>query len=160
VEGGTLETTSKSVKEFFKGTGIYRNLSMEKLDYAIRLYERLTKTTTVPTGMPGGGGSDRGDVLAGYVDALHNANIWVDLTEKHRELIKQFITDAPLSDTRKFILMERYIHHTRWSRILYLVQSYEKMEIRKLYYEHNRALKDCADWVNQTGKYREEISFI
>ena len=155
-----MEANSKSIKEFLSGARLYKSLSMEKLDYALSLYERLTKTTTVPTGMPPGGGSDRGDVLSGYVDAVDNANIWAEIAKKHRELRWKFVEEVPLPDIRKRILQLRYVYHQPWSEILFNIQSYEKMEIRKLYYEHNRALKDCADWVNETGKYKEEIDSL
>ena len=153
-----MEASSKSIRDFLRSTKIYSDLSQEKLGRALGLYERLTKTTSVPTGMPGGGGADRGEVLAGYADAVSDAQEWMTIGEKRKQLIHDFIADAPLSDLHHFILFHRYLFHTGWDVLLSMVtQDFGQMSIRKLYYEHVRALEACADWVNKTGNYRKEV---
>jgi hypothetical protein len=38
-----------------------------------------------------------------------------------------------------------------------MLRDSKEMSERKMYYDHNRALEACANWVNKTGKYKEVL---
>ena len=155
-----MDASAESVKFFLKSLRVYNAISGERLDKALSLYERLTKTTSAPTGMPSGGGADRGSVLASFSDAVTDAGDWIAICEEKYKLVHDFLEQAPLSETQRFILVNRYVFRMSWATIMFEVQSTEKMSLRKLYYEHNRALQACADWVNKTGKFKKEVLSI
>ena len=137
---------------------MYRSLAAERADRYLSLYERATKTTTQLTGMPSGGGSDRNALLANLADSVEKVSTWVDILKQRQERVKEFLRDVPLNDTRRFILTQRYVLRSGWKPLFFQLQEMEKISERKMYYEHNRALEQCAQWVNTDGAiYKKEI---
>lgn len=136
---------------------IFKGMSAEKRNKYLLMYERATKTTSALTGMPGGGGADHTLVLANMADASEEVKKWDALSVYRRELVKKFIEEAEIDAYYKNILHWRYILGTPWDVMLPLLQGDKEMSLRTLYYDHKKALQACADWVNATGKYKEEI---
>lgn len=132
-------------------------MSREKRERYLILYERATKVTSHLTGLPGGGGSDHNDVLANLADAAGSSDRWWGFLQARRELIRSFIEEAPLSDLRRDIFIDRYIYNLGWDPMVYTLRKYGKQSTASLRSEHEKALDDCASWVNFTGRFREEI---
>lgn len=152
-----MEASTGHIKLFLRSLRMYNAISGERLDKAMSLYERLTKTTSAPTGMPSGGGADRGSVLASFADSVTDAGQWLDICEAKHKLVMDFLNDAPLSETHRAILVNRYIRRMKWAAVIYEIRDLNKMSLRKVFYEHNKALEICAEWVNRTGKYKKEV---
>ena len=153
-----MAVSAAAIKDFLESAKLISSVSNDKLSRSLFLYERATKTTTMLTGMPGGGGSDRGAVLATFADAVEDSKQWNVFAKQRRNLIKQFIKDAEISNLHKAILVWRYVLCAEWSLIFSLLRNSRGISESTMYREHNRALEAAADWVNKTGKYREEIS--
>ena len=152
-----MEVSARTVRDFLCSAALLHGMSAEKRNRYLFLYERATKTTTALTGMPGGGSSDHEAVLASLADAVGDVGKWKELAAYQRELVRKFIEEAEISDYYKDILMRRYYCGDGWAIILGQIQWDGNVSRRKLFYDHNRALKACADWVNKTGKYKEEM---
>ena len=124
------------------------------------LEEQATKTTTKISGMPSGGGEDRNALLASLADAKREYFKWLEIWHNARSRVWNFVTEvATLSGPRRCILFSRYCQKRKWSEILPLVNDALKEEKRppiserQMYVEHLKALEDCAEWINKTGKY-------
>ena len=91
------------------------------------------------------------------VDAGEDVQKWDELSAYRRELVKEFISEAEIGSYFQSILHWRYILGTPWEVMLPLLKGEKELSIRTLYYDHNKALQACADWVNETGKYKEEM---
>ena len=152
-----MAVSAKSVKSFLESASLYNNVSEDKRSRYLSLYERATKTTTVLTGMPGGGGADHGAVLANLADAEDDTKRWDAFVKERRKLIAQFLKDAEIDDYHRDLLIRRYVTGVGWHFIFLMVRDTKEMSERKMYYDHNKALEACADWVNKTGKYKEVI---
>ena len=152
-----MAVSAESVKSFLESATLMSNVSEDKLSRYLSLYERATKTTTVLTGMPGGGGSDSGAVLATLADAEDDAKRWEVFVKERKKLVSKFINDADIDDYYKELLIRRYVIGVGWHFIFLMLRDTKEMSERKMYYDHNKALSACADWVNKTGKYKEVI---
>jgi len=152
-----LGVSAESVKSFLESALLFSSLSEDQRNKYLSMYEAATKTTTAITGMPGGGGSDRNATLANLGDAETSLHRWEEIVEKKREVIKSFIRDAEIDPYYKDILWRRYIMGTSWDMILLILRDKQELSQRKLFYDHNKALEACAAWVNETGKYKEEV---
>lgn len=152
-----MQITSRNIRQFLESAMLFKGMSAEKRNKYLLMYERATKTTSTLTGMPGAGGADQTAVLANMADANDEAKKWDALSVYRRELVKKFIDEAGIDPYYKNLLHWRYLLGTPWDVMLPLLQGDKDMSRRTLYYDHNKALCACADWVNETGRYREEI---
>lgn len=152
-----MAVSAESVRSFLESASLISSISEDKRSRYLSLYERATKTTSVLTGMPGGGGADHGAVLATLADAEDDSKRWDAFVKEQRKLVSQFIRDAEIDDYYKELLTRRYIIGAGWSLIFLMMRDTKEMSERKMYYDHNKALEACAAWVNKTGKYREVI---
>ena len=152
-----MGVSAAAIRDFLESAKLVNSVSNDKLSRSLFLYERATKTTSVLTGMPGGGGSDRESVLANLADAKEDSKRWEDLARQQRERVKQFINEAEITDFQKQLLLRRYVMGLEWHFIFLLIREQKDMSESTMYREHNRALEACADWVNRTGKYKEEF---
>ena len=152
-----MEVSAESVKSFLESASLMGSVSDDLLSRYTSLYERATKSTSVITGMPGGGGSDREAVLAALVDAEDDADRWKAFATNQRELVKKFLQEAEIDDSYRELLFRRYITGVGWDFILVLMNERGSTCRRQMFYNHKRALEACADWVNRTGKYKEAI---
>jgi len=147
---------------------LYRSILFDKDSLARALQDRAEKTTTSINGMPSGGGEDRNELLASLADAKAKSAYWKILYDQKRISVESFLTEIPMQELggiRRVILYQRYVKRKRWADI-YLIVNQTKREakerpisIRQMYYEHIRALQDCANWLNKPGiiKYRSEV---
>ena len=152
-----MSVNAKTVKDFLRSAALFHGMSAEKRDRYLFLYERATKTTSALTGMPGGGSSDHEAVLASLADAVVDVSKWEELAAYRRGLVRKFIEEAEISEHYKEILMRRYVLGEGWAVILAQLQWDGKVSRRKLFYDHNKAIDACADWVNTTGRWKEEM---
>jgi hypothetical protein len=153
-----VAVSAAAVREFLESAKLINGVSADRLSRYLFLYEKATKSTTTLTGMPGGGGSDRGAVLATLADADDDSKRWDAFAKERRKLVKKFINEAEITNLQKAILVWRYVACVEWNMIFDLLRNWRDMSESTMYREHNRALDACADWVNRTGKYVEEIS--
>lgn len=152
-----MAVSAESVRSFLESALLMSNVSEDKRSRYLALYERATKTTSVITGMPGGGGSDHEVVLATLADAEIDSKRWEDFVRERKKLVSQFLDDAEIDDYYRDMLKRRYVTGVGWHFIFLMIRDDKEMSERKMYYDHNRALEACADWVNKTGKYKEVI---
>lgn len=152
-----MAVSAESVKSFLESASLLNSVSKDKHSRFLSLFERATKTTSVITGMPGGGGSDREAVLATLADAEDDSKRWEEFVTERKKLVTQFIKDAEIDDYYKELLIRRYITGVGWHFIFLMMRDTKDMCERTMYYDHNKALQACADWVNSTGKYKEVI---
>ena len=152
-----MRVTKQIVKEFLLSSALYGTISRERLENYLTLYDRATKVTSHLTGMPSGGGSDRNALLANLADSFNNASDWVSRVAERRDLVVRFLDAAPLEELDRFVLKARYVQRKKWTEILFLCNQKQKLSERNLFYIHNRALSECASWVNKTGRFRDEI---
>ena len=152
-----MGVSAEVVRSFLESALLFSSLSEDQRNKYLSLYEAATKTTTAITGMPGGGGSDRDATLANLGDAETSLHRWEEIVREKRKVVKQFLKDAEIDDYYRDILWRRYIMGTSWDMILLLLRDKQELSQRKLYYDHNKALEACATWVNETGKYKEEV---
>lgn len=152
-----MAVSAESVRSFLESTSLINSVSEDKRSRYLSLYDRATKTTSVLTGMPGGGGSDRGAVLANLADAEDDAKRWESFVRERKKLIVQFLNDVDLDDYYRELLIRRYVVGVGWHFIFLMIRDNKEMSERKMYYDHNKALEACAAWVNKTGKYKEVI---
>ena len=152
-----MQVTSGDIRQFLESAMIFKGMSAERRNKYLYLYEKATKTTSAITGMPGGGDADHESVLVSMADASKEVKKWDALSVYQRELVKKFIDEAEIQDYYKNLLHWRYILGAEWDVILLLLKEDKEMSLRTMYYDHNKALEACADWVNKTGKYKEEI---
>ena len=153
-----MEVSAESVKSFLESASLINSISNDKLSRYLSLYERATKSTTTLTGMPGGGNSDHEAVLATLVDAAEDTKVWEALVQERRKLVSRFLNEAEIDDYYKELLIRRYLVGVSWHFLFLTLRDKKDMSERKMYYDHNKALEACAEWVNTTGKYIEEIS--
>ena len=153
-----MAVSAKSVRDFLESASLLSSISKDKLSRFLSLYERATKTTSVLTGMPGGGGSDHGAVLATLADAEDDSKKWESFVRERKKLVSDFLNEAEIDDYYKELLMRRYVIGVGWHFIFLMMRDNKDMSERKMYYDHNKALQACADWVNKTGKYIEVIN--
>lgn len=153
-----MAVSAKSVRDFLDSASLLSSISKDKRSRYLSLYERATKTTSVLTGMPGGGGSDRGAVLATLADAEDDSKKWSAFVQERKKLVKEFLEEAEIDDYYKELLKRRYVIGVGWHFIFLMMRDIKEMSERKMYYDHNRAIQACADWVNATGKYVEVIN--
>ncbi len=152
-----MAVSAESVRSFLESASLLGSVSEDKRSRYLFLYERATKTTSVLTGMPGGGGSDHGAVLATLADAEDDSKRWEAFVKERKKLVAQFLNDAEIDDYYKELLIRRYVTGVGWHFIFLMIRDTKEMSERKMYYDHNKALEACADWVNKTGKYKEII---
>ena len=152
-----MQVTPRDIRSFLESAMIFKGMSEERRNKYLYMYERATKTTSQITGLPGGGSSDHEAVLVSLADAVDDVKKWDALTEYRRELVKRFISEADIDEHYRNILHWRYITGASWDVILLLLRGEKEMSERTLYYDHTKALEACAEWVNATGKYYEEI---
>lgn len=152
-----MAVSAESVRSFLESASLMNNVSEDKLSRFLSLYERATKTTTVLTGMPGGGGSDREAVLANMADARSDADAWFSLVKDRKKLVNSFLEEVEVDDYYKEMLTQRYILCMPWVTIHYLLRGKKEISESTMYRDHNRALEACAAWVNSTGRYKEEM---
>lgn len=149
-----MQVTAESVRDFLSSGALIKDLSKDKLSRFLFLYEKATKTTSQITGMPGGGGSDHEAVLASLADAVDDVNKWKDLAARQRSLVREFLSEADIKESYRELLMKRYYYGEGWSIIL---EQIRPMSRRTMFYDHKKALQACANWVNETGKWKEEM---
>ena len=152
-----MAVSAESVKSFLESVSLINSVSKDKLSRSLFLYERATKTTSVLTGMPGGGNADHEAVLANLADAKDDTKKWSSFAQENRKLVIQFLKDAEIDGYYRDLLFQRYVVGSGWNLILMMFRDGRELSERKLYYDHNKALQACADWVNKTGKYKEVI---
>lgn len=152
-----MRVNAQDIRKFLGSGSIYNSITREKREKYMELYEQATKTTSHITGMPSGGGADRNAVLANLADADGSTEKWWGFLTERRELIRSFIEECPLSDFYRDILINRYIFNLGWEPMAYSLRKYDKPGPAILRSSLEKALKDCADWVNLTGKYKKEI---
>ena len=153
-----MGVSAESVRSFLESASLISSVSEDKRSRYLSLYERATKTTSVLTGMPGGGGSDSGAVLATLADAEDDAKRWELFVKERKDLVQRFLRDAEIDDYYRELLIRRYVIGVGWHFIFLMLRDNKEMSERKMFYDHNKALEACAAWVNKTGKYKEEIS--
>lgn len=147
------------MKSFLTSPDIYLSILEDKEAQFRTLEDRAEKTTTAISGMPSGGGQDRNAVLASLADAKAEYYRWYNRWRDHRSLVRNFIGDVVISDTRKVILKLRYVDKMVWAEVLVSLNNWlkenskEPISERQMFYEHLKALEDSADWINLTGKY-------
>ena len=149
-----MQVTAESVRDFLSSGALIKDLSKDKLSRFLFLYEKATKTTSQITGMPGGGGSDHEAVLASLADAVDDVNKWKDLAARQRSLVREFLSEADIKESYRELLMKRYYYGEGWSIILEQIRPLSR---RTMFYDHKKALQACANWVNETGKWKEEM---
>lgn len=152
-----MQVTARAVRDFLSSGSMLSEMSKDKLSRFLFLYERATKTTSTITGMPGGGGSDHEAVLASLADATDDVSKWKNLAERQRNLVRDFLSEADIKDSFRDLLMKRYYYGDGWGIILSNLQWGKGVSRRMMFYNHNKALQACADWVNKTGKWRDEL---
>ena len=152
-----MAVSAESVRSFLESASLMNNISEDKLSRFLSLYERATKTTSVLTGMPGGGGSDHASVLATLADAEDDSKRWEIFVKERKELVRKFLEDAEIDEYYRELLMRRYVIGVGWHFIYLMLRDIKEMSERKMYYDHNKALEACANWVNKTGKYKEVL---
>lgn len=152
-----MAVSAESVRSFLESSSLMDSVYEDKHSRYLSLYEKATKSTTTLTGMPGGGGADNNSVLATLADAENDAKRWSAFAKERKKLVSQFINDAEIDDYYKELLIRRYVIGVGWNFIFLMLRDYKDMSERKMYYDHNKALQACADWVNTTGKYKEVI---
>ena len=152
-----MAISAESVKSFLESASLLNSVSKDKHSRFLSLWERATKTTSVLTGMPGGGNSDHEAVLATLADAEDDSKRWEAFVKERKKLVTQFIKDAEIDDYYKTLLIHRYVIGIGWHFIYLMFRDTKELSERKMYYDHNKALEACAEWVNNTGKYKEVI---
>lgn len=152
-----MRVTSQDVITFLRSGSIYNSLTREKRERYLALYERATKVTSHLTGLPSGGGADHETVLVNLADAATGTEKWWGLLQQRRELIRNFLEECSLSEFHRDILISRYIYNLGWEPMKYVLRKYDKPTSASLRTNHDQALKECAVWVNNTGRYRKEI---
>ena len=150
-----MAVSAKAVKDFLESASLIGSVSEDKLSRYLFLYEKATKTTSVLTGMPGGGGSDHETVLVSMADAKDDAGRWEIISRNQKALVSQFLKDVEIDDYYKSLLTQRYILVYGWNLIYLTLRDNMEISERKMFYDHNKALQACADWVNKSGKYKE-----
>ena len=152
-----MAISAESVRSFLESASLLNSVSKDKHSRFLSLWERATKTTSVLTGMPGGGNSDHEAVLATLADAEDDSKRWEAFVAERKKLVTQFIKDAEIDDYYKTLLIHRYVIGIGWHFIYLMFRDTKELSERKMYYDHNKALEACAEWVNNTGKYKEVI---
>ena len=152
-----MAVSAESVRSFLESASLLGSISEDKRSRYLSLYERATKTTSVLTGMPGGGGADRETVLTTLSDAEDDAKRWEVFVKERKKLVRNFLKEADIDDYYRELLIRRYVIGVGWHFIFLLLRDNKEMSERKMYYDHNKALEACANWVNTTGKYVEVI---
>lgn len=152
-----MAVSAESVRSFLESASVMGSVSGDKLSRYLSLYERATKTTSQITGMPGGGGSDHEAVLASLADAVDDASRWRALAEHQRGRVQKFLSEVDIKDSFRDLLTRRYCYGEGWEIILANQQWGKQLSRRAMFYNHKKALQACADWVNKTGKWKEEI---
>ena len=152
-----LRITNEDIRDFFLSGCIYNTLTKEKREQYMTLYERATKTTSHLTGMPSGGSADHNLVLANLVDAANSSERWWAFLRMRRDIIRSFLDEVTISEFYKEILLHRYVYGMGWDAMSYALRKFDKPSILVLKASHERALQECADWVNITGRYKKEI---
>lgn len=152
-----MAISAESVRSFLESASLLNSVSKDKHSRFLSLWERATKTTSVLTGMPGGGNSDHEAVLATLADAEDDSKRWEAFVTERKKLVTQFIKDAEIDDYYKTLLIHRYVIGIGWHFIYLMFRDTKELSERKMYYDHNKALEACAEWVNNTGKYKEVI---
>ena len=152
-----MAVSAESVRDFLSSGALITSLSEEKLSRLLSLYEQATKTTSTLTGMPGGGGADHEAVLAALADAADAVGKWKALVDRQRDLIRRFLSEVEIDDAHRELLTQRYYYGEGWEIILANLQGNKSVSRLTMFYHHNKALQACADWVNKTGKWRDEI---
>ena len=150
-----MAVSAKAVKDFLESASLIGSVSKDKLSRFLFLYERATKTTSVLTGMPGGGGADHEAVLVSMADAKDTAGRWEIISRNQKTLVSQFLKDVEIDDYYKSLLTQRYVLGYGWNLIYLTLRDTKELSERKMFYDHNKALQACADWVNKSGKYKE-----
>ena len=156
------------MRAFLVSPETYRSILLDRDNLLQSLKGRAEKTTTSISGMPTGGGTDRNALLASLVDAELWVAYWESKYNDKRRSVMDFLSEIPmqeLGDIRKTILWSRYVKRMKWADIFLQVNDIKKkagektISIRQVYYEHVRALNDCANWLNKPGiiKYRSEV---
>ena len=115
----------------------------------IRLANQATRTTTQLSPVPGGGGGDRGQILAMLADSDREA------VAKHAEAlecmkdIEDFIERLPTRESR-IILRLRYVELLRWPQVKRaLERSHVFYEERQIYRLHGIALREARELWNE-----------
>ena len=152
-----MAISAESIRSFLESASLLNSVSKDKHSRFLSLWERATKTTSVLTGMPGGGNSDHEAVLATLADAEDDSKRWEAFVTERKKLVTQFIKDAEIDDYYKTLLIHRYVIGIGWHFIYLMFRDTKELSERKMYYDHNKALEACAEWVNNTGKYKEVI---
>ena len=152
-----MAISAESVRSFLESASLLNSVSKDKHSRFLSLWERATKTTSVLTGMPGGGNSDHEAVLATLADAEDDSKRWEAFVTERKKLVTQFIKDAEIDDYYRTLLIHRYVIGIGWHFIYLMFRDTKELSERKMYYDHNKALEACAEWVNNTGKYKEVI---
>lgn len=149
--------TVEHVTAFLMSAELYGGIYRKAYENYLGQWEAATKTTAQMTGMPGGGGREKSDVYASVIDAKSDIRKWLEPLQARRELISSFLLEVEIDEYKKYILQMRYLMKMKWSEIAVKINAVKPMSDRQLYRVHNTALQECADWVNETGKYRKEI---
>ena len=147
------------MKSFLTSPDLYLSVLEDKEASFRTLEEQATKTTTRISGMPSGGGEDRNELLASLSDAKCEYYKWLHLWHDHVNLVRNFASEVVIPVLRRTIIWQRYVKHLSWSEVFGVItallaeEGKEPISERQMYYEHLKALEDCADWINLSGKY-------
>ena len=148
------------MRSFLLSPDLYNSILKEKESALQVLEDRATKTTTSISGMPSGGGQDRNALLASLADARMDYDYWLYQWHEKHSRVRNFVTEvAILTGVRRCILFQRYVKKKPWAEILPILaevrreEGREPISERQMYYEHLKALEDCAEWINITGRY-------
>lgn len=162
----TIVVTPAKVKAFLDTPAIYQSIVDEKEERYRSLQEQATKTTTTLSVTPAGGGQDRNAMLAALADADRDFAIWQHRLWEMDARVEDFLTSAIMTTPlRKCLLYQRYRKRLKWDQVLLVLAELRKEEgkepisKRKMFYEHLKALEDCSDWVNLSGKFLGDIIF-
>lgn len=132
---------------------------MEHADKRQTMLERATKTTTLLTGMPRGGGATRDHTYVGLAMAGMQLSEWQRTEEENKKKLISFLRESPLTERRRRIMYARYIQLMGWKEIERQLPLWNfPASTRTVYYEHNASLRQLADWVNNTSKFKQEIT--
>jgi len=152
-----MPVTAKCVKEYLMSVAEYQCVAASCMNRIEDLQTSITKITSQLTGMPHGGGSDSAEKLTRYISDMDEAKKdwekWSNATHHRRHRVEYFIKDMPLEDSQKSVLIKRYCLNYSWVELKCSTGFSES----KLFGMHREALETCANYINETGNYYDEV---
>lgn len=127
-------------------------------ELTLRLEAQATKTTTRLTGMPGGGGADKDQLLARLADARTAWGRYHQLMVEAADFVRDLVLASPLTDQQKEMLVYRYIDGETWANVNHRLGS--PMSDRNLYRLHNSTLDELDKYFVLGGYHEEDTYFV